>query len=73
MGANAVDRKSTFFCCFQNRRAPLLAAVKGLTSRSAIFLDSLDSTHNVVSGVRCAALSGVFLLWGPATPSEVGV
>ena len=28
-GANAVDRKSIFFWCFQNKRAPLSAAVKG--------------------------------------------
>ena len=30
MGANAVDRKSTFLCVLKNKRALLLAVVKGL-------------------------------------------
>ena len=30
MVVNAVDRKSTFVWCFQNKRALLLAALKGL-------------------------------------------
>ena len=47
MGANAVDKKSTYLGVFKNKRAPLFATVKGLTIRRVQMITFLQGLHSM--------------------------